>query len=241
LQNYRFCNVHREHDTVTKWIKYNWRDKYPDNAWMALAMVVARTVNWPDTLEVIEFPYGNIPRWCHDAKERMKARRENGEKVWTGAYLVSTNGNAMDKIDYIVDKVWMPFYLNYRSPKKEESLQSYWKYLTQFDGLGSFMAAQVVCDLKYTKALKDAPDWWRWAALGPGSARGINRYLDRPLKSPLNQDEGLAVINKVQGRIQFELGEQIHAQDVQNCFCEYDKYLRVMNGEGRPRNTYKGV
>ena len=30
LQQYKFCNVHREHDTVTKWIKYNWRDKYPD-------------------------------------------------------------------------------------------------------------------------------------------------------------------------------------------------------------------
>ena len=241
LQGYRFCNVHREHDTVTKWIKNNWRDKYPDSAWMPLAMVVARTVNWPETLAEIGFPTGNIPLWMEDARAKMKARRAKGDKVWTGAYLVSTNGNPMDKIDYIIDKVWLPFYINTLYPRKEESLQNYWNFLRTFDGLGSFMAAQIVCDLKYTKALKDAPDWWRWAALGPGSIRGINRYLDRPVNSPLKQDEGLSVINKAQGVIQLELGVQLHAQDVQNCFCEYDKYLRVKNGEGRPRSTYKGV
>ena len=241
LQQYKFCNVHREHDTVTKWIKYNWRDKYPDSPYMPFAMVVARTINWPETLASLEFPYGNIYRWMGDARERMKVRRENKQKVWTGAYLVSTNGHQMDKIDYIIDKVWLPFYNGLRYPKHEEPLQSYWRYLREFDGLGSFMAAQVVCDLKYTKALKNAPDWWRWAALGPGSTRGINRYLGKDIKTPLSQEKGLEVINQAQGSIQYNLGLNLHAQDVQNCFCEYDKYVRVLNNEGRPRSTYPGV
>lgn len=241
LQKYKFCNVHREHDTVTKWIKNNWRDKYPESAWMPLAMVVARTVNWPDTLAEIEFPYGNIPRWLEDARYRMKARRDRKDKVWTGAYLVSTNGNQMDKIDYMVDKVWLPVYIGHRYPNKEETLNSYWNYLNQFDGLGSFMAAQIVCDLKYTKALKDAPDWWRWCAKGPGSIRGVNRYLGRLPTAKLSNDEFMDTIHKQQGRILFELGVQLHAQDVQNCNCEFDKYMRVLNNEGRPRSTYPGA
>jgi hypothetical protein len=33
----------------------------------------------------------------------------------------------------------------------------------------------------------------------------------------------------------------IHAQDLQNCLCEFDKYERVRLGEGRPRSNYPGV
>jgi hypothetical protein len=32
----------------------------------------------------------------------------------------------------------------------------------------------------------------------------------------------------------------IHAQDLQNCLCEFDKYERVRLGEGRPRSKYQG-
>ena len=57
----------------------------------------------------------------------------------------------------------------------------------------------------------------------------------------LSQEKGLEVINQAQGSIQYNLGLNLHAQDVQNCFCEYDKYVRVLNNEGRPRSTYPGV
>ena len=33
----------------------------------------------------------------------------------------------------------------------------------------------------------------------------------------------------------------IHAQALQNCLCEFDKYERVRLGEGRPRNNYPGI
>jgi hypothetical protein len=34
---------------------------------------------------------------------------------------------------------------------------------------------------------------------------------------------------------------QLHAQDLQNCLCEFDKYERVRLGEGRPKAKYNGV
>jgi hypothetical protein len=33
----------------------------------------------------------------------------------------------------------------------------------------------------------------------------------------------------------------LHAQDLQNCLCEFDKYERVRLGEGRPRSNYPGL
>jgi hypothetical protein len=239
LQSYRFCNVHREDDTVTMWIDKHWRkqDGSFDNV---VNMVIARTVNWPDTLEEIK-PFDGDLMWFESARIIMKMRRSRGDKVWTGAYMISTNGNKMDKIDYIIDKVWIPFYRNARTPATHETLESYWKHLRQFDGLGSFMAAQVICDLKYCDpTLRQAMDWWDWAALGPGSTRGLNRFFERDKDKPLKQEQGLAELRHIRNIVQQKLQIQIHTQDIQNVMCELDKYLRVRNGEGRPRSLYNG-
>jgi hypothetical protein len=48
-----------------------------------------------------------------------------------------------------------------------------------FDGLGSFIAAQVVADLKYIEPLNKRFDWQTFAASGPGSRRGLNRVARR--------------------------------------------------------------
>ena len=60
LQQYRFCNVYRELDTVTKWIRDNWRRPHCDDPDLWFAMVVARLVNWPDTMA--EAPAGSRDR-----------------------------------------------------------------------------------------------------------------------------------------------------------------------------------
>lgn len=248
LQNYRFCNVRREDDKVTKWIKKFWRDpndfpiKDAPHRNMVLAMVMARTINWPDTLLEINFPYFQSDQftvWKEHVRGVMKARRERGEKVWTGAYLVSTNGHSMDKIDYIIDKVWEPIYKRFQEPE-EDTLEAWHKELMKFDGMGSFMAAQVVCDLKHTHVLNIAPDWETWSAIGPGSRRGLNRYFGRKLEGNIST----AIYNKEVASLQLAVQQYcnlaLHAQDIQNCLCEYDKYCRVRLGEGKPRSGYNG-
>jgi hypothetical protein len=51
--------------------------------------------------------------------------------------------------------------------------------LSELEHFGSFMAAQVVADLKYTPMLRRASDWHNWAASGPGSIRGLNLVRGR--------------------------------------------------------------
>lgn len=251
FQTYKFCNVRREDDTVSRWITANWikpNDPHP-NMWFA--MIVARLFNWPPTLEELCFPQITFPELKEKWRKNLKGLRDDaGAKVFTGAYLVSTNGVKMDKIDYILDRVLTPIWEKGRSPTNLKSvladgglltLEEYWNHLRQFDGLGSFMAGQVIADLKFTCDLKDALDWWTWAPLGPGSIRGLNRYHGRPVDKSLSQNQGLREIREAQRLIEEKLDWFLPTHNIQNCFCEFDKYLRVKNNEGRPRSLYPGA
>jgi hypothetical protein len=216
---------------------------------MWFAMIVARLFNWPPTLEEICFPHLTFPELKEKWRRNLKGLRDIGkEKIFTGAYLVSTNGVKMDKIDYILDRVLTPIWIDGRAPKiqllnenKPESLESYWTHLRQFDGLGSFMAGQVVADLKFTSDLKNAPDWMTWAPLGPGSIRGLNRFHGRPVDKSLRQDQGLLEIREAQRLIEDELEWLLPAHNIQNCFCEFYKYTKIKFDGGRTRSLYPGV
>lgn len=252
LRQYKFCNVRREDDRVTMWIKNHWRDPCRGHPNMWFAMIVARLFNWAPTLDLIGFPLSDFdilkPLW----RDQLKKYREQGNKIFTGAYLVSTNGVSMDKVDYILDRVLTPIWERGCSPTTlnkeyvEEgdslNLESYWKFLTQFDGLGSFMAGQVIADLKYVDpVLENASDWWTFAPLGPGSIRGLNRFFGRDTNKSLKQEQGLKELQEIRTMIYGQLGLNLPVHDVQNCCCETDKYIRIKRGEGKTRSTYPGV
>ena len=56
LRDYRFCNIYREQDKVTVWIRDNWRDPHNDDPELWFAMCIARLLNRPDSLAVLEWP-----------------------------------------------------------------------------------------------------------------------------------------------------------------------------------------
>ncbi len=56
LRDYRFCNVRRENDAVTRHIAARWRAPHADDPHLWFAMAVARFINWPDTLDELGFP-----------------------------------------------------------------------------------------------------------------------------------------------------------------------------------------
>ena len=87
------------------------------------------------------------------------------------------------KIDYIADTVLSPLWQGrlILRPKPGQKLAAWHGLLKSRDGLAGFMAAQIVADMKHVAPLNDAPDWWSFAASGPGSRRGLNRVLGREL------------------------------------------------------------
>lgn len=259
LQSYRFCNVYRELDKVTQWISTNWREPLSKSSDLWFWMLVARLVNNPDTLALIGYKRNG---WRWDAERfvgKMRDQMRDGRKAWGGAYIVSTNGVQMEKSSYIAEHVLTPAWASRASiqPKKGDLLDDFCDRLLTLNGVQGFIAGQVIADAKYADPhLLVANDWKTFAISGPGSRRGLNRVMERDHETRWNEKEWkdclltlrvktnakLDVVNKKEN----ERGRprpypELHAQDVQNCLCEFDKYERVRLGQGKPRSTYPGI
>ena len=244
LQRYRFCNVEREDDTVTQWVARNWREPNSDHPELWFAMSVARWINWPETLAEIGFPLPWDMKRAKYAISVLKSRGASGKKVWTGAYMIGTQGNAVDKPLFIINNVlhraWQE--REFVRPLQGDTLEAFAGRLMEQYAFKGFMAGQVVADLKYAEGspLHSAPDWHTWAASGPGSRRGLNRVCGRDKDARWYEGTWHESLLTLQLRLESEHRTRLHAQDLQNCLCEFDKYERVRLGEGRPRSTYPG-
>lgn len=94
LREYRFCNVFRELDRVTVWIRENIREPFADHQHLWFMLAAARYINWPDTLDEL---ISGGDTWPSDVSGRfspermtwqLEDRRARGLKVETGAYMI---------------------------------------------------------------------------------------------------------------------------------------------------------
>lgn len=254
FQETYFCNVRREDDRVTRWIRQNWSPEKIGWDDYEYAMILARFLNWPDTLDELDAEGSNIanPKWVMEVLER---RADRGEKVWGNAYVVTTHGLPMGKAQYLCQRV-LPAAYDLLGAARWRGAYSgatrtlacrYDDYIT-LEGMGSFMSAQVLADLKNTPGhpLFTAEDWYDWSAPGPGSLRGLSWFEERTVRP---RDYKLSIGRVAQylletspevSAIFLEKGTDINMQDLQNCLCEYDKYMRVRSGKGRSKRGYPG-
>lgn len=233
FQTVYFCNVDREDDKVTKYIREIY-SPWVRHSLFTHNIILSRFLNWPDTLDQIGYIEYWDPAYVKIVLNNIKKR---GEKVWGNAYVVTTHGIKMDKIDYLCDRVM---------PSIQYNLQTHsWRYCTEaavelqrIEGISTFMAGQVVADLKNTidHPLADAPDWWEFALPGPGSIRGMDWVYGERVPSNVWLDRLLDVQTQLK-----KDGFNLCAQNVQNCLCEFDKYMRVSTGSGRSKRSYDGL
>lgn len=234
FQTTYFCNVRREDDKVTKWIRENYTPEYFEDKyeWVICA---ARWINWPESLERIKYALQK-----GDSKEaiwQLERRATLGKKVWGNAYVVTTHGRKMPKLDWLLEQLeatidWGQW------GRLGTTLETAHGTLKQLNGFSDFMAGQVVADLKNTKGhyLENADDWYTWAAPGPGSMRGMNWVMEKNV----TPKEFLPNLHLIYDSIEKSIPYEICYQDLQNCLCEYDKYCRVESGSGRSKRNYAG-
>ena len=246
IGKFRFCNVYRKLDRVTVWLDTWWlapRKAHPD---LWFQTVVGRLINEPDALAALR---GTLP-WNADAFMRVLLQRQaEGLKIRNTAYIVSTNGRAMPFVPYIVEHVLNPLWKARATMRTHEDtlLSSYAEALQSQMGIGTFLAGQIIADLKYYDAnLLTATDWKTFVVPGPGSRRGMARLLGHLGKDdavPSANDRhffpGMRRASALANEVTFDNGWQfLDAQDVQNCLCEFDKHERALHGQGTPKQLY---
>lgn len=196
LRTYRFCNVDREDDTVTRWFRANVREPMRDRPEVMLATILFR---WFNTVRVGEVlfrpatagraqlsPFGDY--LLHgDIGVLDRAIRDalpSGPYV-TGSYMIKTPAG-MDKVAGVL---WCVDQFNAQRGQYEAAfdegttLEGCHAALTMLPYMGDFMAYEVVTDLRHTDLLRDAPDIMTWANPGPGAARGLDRLAREPLNT----------------------------------------------------------
>lgn len=162
--------------------------------------------------------------------------QKSGEKVYTGAYMITAGPTGVRKNQWVVGNA--NTYFKHPPVLNPKSIRNSWEIIMMqnYPCVGPFIAGQVIADLKQTSVLNKADDWYDWAAVGPGSTRGLNRLYDRRVSAPISQAQGLREMREVKKLVK----QSMCLQDLQNCLCEFDKYMRVKRGEGKPRSTYAG-
>lgn len=266
FQTTYFCNVRREDDKVTRWIRQNWTPQVWGWELYDYSIVLARMLNNIPCLSAIDEAANQQDQddpslAISDFPELHKLLDyrtfHQWEQVWGGAYVVTSHGLRMPKAAYLCQRVLPAAYaaLRTEAPGARSRLGPYpglpillarsHEFLMQLEGLGSFMAAQVIADLKNTEGhpLQKAEDWSYWSAPGPGSLRGLGWIFG---KIPPSGYE--AAIHQVESNLTPENHKllwaphqpRVNMQDLQNCLCEFDKFMRVMTKTGRSKRKYDG-
>lgn len=259
IRDWRFCNVRREDDRVTKWIAKHIRVPYATHPDLWLMILIARQINWPPALGMLmgiaegkrypAHPYygawpddeGFTPQRLADCLNDIASMNL---KVYTGAYIISAPATkGAKKTDYtaleVIGKPWKngEGFRRYLA-RGDRTLNGFHHILQSYKGWGPFLAYQATVDLRFAPPLIDVPDAKTWCAAGPGTIRGLKRLMGQTKPTPdMDQADARRYIRELEPMLRMT-GIAFDFSDVPNILCETDKFLRIRNGEGTPRAKF---
>ena len=251
LDKYKFTNIHRSDDRVSKWIIENVIDLYEDRADLWFTLLVVRLINWPPTLAAL-LENQVIP--CTPAEFNpelfeavLEFLKETRGKVYSGAYMLyptkmDPGGNKSKAVaKYIIGDVVLKADDIQKTLQDDVTIERFVNVMSRCFGISTFIAGQVAADLTYsTKHLCFASDLFEYAPIGPGSSRGLNYLFNRAPNAGWTQEEFNLKLRQIFKLILDVLEiDDMTLHDVQNCMCEYSKYCRTVLSEGKPKTQYK--
>lgn len=241
IAEWRFCNVNRCDDRETKWIFKHIVEAHSASPVLWFNLCIARFVNWSPTLACI----GYFDEWDRDLfVQEVEALQKVKEKVYTGAYMVPAGPAGTLKHVYLADAVFAKLWSLREQAPQNGACADWDRFLRQAPLMGDFLRNQVITDLRYTHHLRRemTPDWETFVLPGPGTQRGLNRLHGALLTKSWTATEASTALQALRARVVAEAPQYVETlrdiNNLSNCMCELDKYLRVLNGEGKPRARY---
>lgn len=252
LQEYKFTNVKRAHDRTTRWLWSQWLEPHADERLAEQLFNCAffryfGTIEWAEAagwqkLHQFAKPSQRI-QLAVLARDRLKA----GQRVFTGAYVITNQGIKAPKEEVVLREFLWPFAQECerlvklaRETKSWKAVALEMKKIQGFGGTG-FMTKEVLQDAIHTPVLFDCTDRNSWCPVGPGARRGLNRVYGRDVDAHVPEFQFLEEMKSLFfERVEFwpEAYVELELHDIQFQLCEFDKYERVRLGQGRPRSRY---
>jgi alpha-glutamyl/putrescinyl thymine pyrophosphorylase clade 1 len=258
LRLYRFTNTFRVTDRVSQYLirEVQYRsDRSQEPAEVFFRTLLFKIFNKIETWEALETSHGplewrsvDLPALDHS----LTLLRESGQSIYSAAYIMpapsfgrrSKHSNHLALIARMMSD-GLPSVL-----RRATSLESVYKAILAYPGVGRFLAFQYTIDLNYSTLLDfDESDF---VVAGPGALDGISKCF--------GATDGLspeAIIHWMTERQDIEFTKRgidfqglfrrpLQPIDCQNVFCEISKYTRVAHPElpgianrQRIKQTYK--
>jgi hypothetical protein len=246
FQNYRFCNVHREHDRVTIWVKENIREPLRNDPRVFLAMCICRWFNRIETMQAL-LDNGLFHNWNMKHAAEVVA---DIKPVTNAAYVIHSpygkpkGAGICEIIDNIAQEADR---ITQSVVPGVTTLEDMWRILHMFPSAGVFMSYEVVSDLRHTYICEKAPDIMTWASPGPGACNGLSFLTMRELGKIYPRPETTtAALYRMQELLSYSQDDNYWPQEwdhwemreVEHWLCEYAKWVRIMRFGGRGKRGY---
>lgn len=265
LQEYKFTNVRRYHDWTTDMFRTHfYSDHFSDDHHSILMnCAVARYFGTFEFMQAVGWQdYNDFDFW--HIEDTAADRMASGERVFTGAYVITNQGISAPKQEVVVHHFLKDLHEQVPTLLGIVQMTRSWRQVAEamskikgFGGTG-FMTKEILLDTMMTGFWSDdveyshnrsftyPTDYREWTPIGPGGLRGAARLLgnDTPSHNSVRAQRALEVIMEVQAaqanRSYWpeEYG-YLYPTDIQFQFCEFDKYERVRLGQGKPRSKYR--
>lgn len=247
LRDWRFCNIFREDDKTTKWFRENVRDPLRDDKLAVTeATFIFRMFNVIHVGEIL-LKAKQFTEWDH---RKVRKLLHDVRPVTTGAYMTKTY-EGVNKLEGCIATIEdaranvVADIANLENP----TLKQVHTEFQRVRYIGSFMAYELVTDLRHTALLDKAPDINTWAATGPGAARGLDwvfggptvpRGYGKPKWEAADLAEMMVLLEMSRDPANWPREWKAwELREVEHTLCEYDKWKRGCNGE-KLKRTYAG-
>lgn len=242
LQSYHFCNVYRDLDKGTIYVKENiLPHNNPED--VLLNVVVYRLLNKPESYEIIG---GYTPVDEFDVDDVVQKLELWGEEntVFNSAYRIPGqrfvgSDSKIENVFYgIVRDDLLEFIEDYTNGViHADSLRVAHRTLTHLRGIGDFLAYELVTDLNYSLLDFAENDF---VNVGPGAERGIEliwptveHYVDK-IRYIVSYQEAMFEYYDLEFPY-WEEKPQLTMRDVEHSMCEFSKFWRVKHQGGSTR------
>lgn len=254
LARHKFTNVYRAQDRVSQFliknVIYNSEHKTLNEIDTLLRILVFKVFNNIDTWVFLEQKFGVISTTNFNVEAISKALAERIalRPIFSAAYMM-TGSHDKYKMYSSKHERWLRMIEQEILKKKvfekiikANSLSSIYDILLNCSFIGEFLAYQYATDFNYSEAINF--DENSFVKAGIGSIRGIKKCFPNASKDNYEAlirytQENFEKYQNKYGFTEFKnlFGREPKLIDLQNCFCETDKYLRVRMPELQIDNT----
>ena len=243
LKVYKFTNVYRASDRVSQYlirnVIYSGNNTFSEED-ILLRILVFKIFNKIETWEYLEKRLGSIRVNNFDLTQinQILLERKNQYPIFNNAYMMTGTHSLYNHLNFKHEK-WLEMVKMemikggiFQKILKAKSLEDVYNVLRNCSFIGDFLAYQYSIDFNYSPVINFSED--SFVKAGIGAVRGIKKCFE-PLGKNSFEDairftqENFEIYQNKFEQTEFRslFGRVPTLIDLQNCFCETDKYLRA--------------